>query len=111
MLFITQQEDINIDLQLQVLYFYANWAPLHKKFLSMIEKIENTYKTSCFAIDSDDFSNQCKRFSITSIPTILVLSHGNKLKKINGFISTYELISIFDDIYKCNGEKHDISSD
>lgn len=106
MLFITQDGDINIDLSLQALYFYANWMPLHKKFMTMSEKIEEEYNIPLFAIDVDSFSNWCKRFSIMSIPTILILKSGYEIKKINGFVSTTELMSIFADIYMNVMEKN-----
>src|ERR1022692_446554 len=107
MLFATQEEDIDINLSLQALYFYASWEPTHKKFLTMFEKIEAKYKTSLIAIDIDYFKNQCKRFLITSVPTVLILSDGIEIKRINGFISTSDFIRIFTDIYKDNGEKYD----
>jgi len=100
MIFITQEEEINIDRPIQALYFYASWMPYHNKFLTMIEKMENKYNDIIFsAIDVDQFSNQCKRFLITSIPTVLILKEGKEIKRINGLVLTSAFKSAFVDIY------------
>lgn len=98
MIFITREEEIQIDLPLQSLYFYASWMPYHKKFLVMIEKIEEKHKMPFYAIDVDQFKNQCKRFQIDSVPTILVLKEGKEVKRINGLILTSALKSAYADI-------------
>jgi thioredoxin-like negative regulator of GroEL len=99
MLFITQEEEINMDLPLQSLYFYASWMPYHKKFLTMIGKIEEKHKDiSFFAIDVDQFTSQCKRFSINSVPTVLILRGGKEVKRINGLVLTSAFKRAFADI-------------
>lgn len=75
--------------------------PYHNKFLTMIGKIEDKYKNiSFFAVDVDQFSSQCKRFSIDSIPTVLVMKDGKESKRINGLVLTGAFKSAFADI--CN---------
>lgn len=99
MLFITREEEIRMDLPLQTLYFYASWMPYHKKFLTMISKMEEKYKDIVFsAVDVEAFSNQCKRFSIESIPTVLILKDGKEVKRINGLTLTSAFKSAFADI-------------
>lgn len=101
MLFITNEEEINIDLPLQAIYFYASWMPYHSKFLTMISKMEEKHKDVLFfAVDVDQFSNQCKRFSVSSIPTVLILKEGKEAKRINGLVLTSAFKSTFADI--CN---------
>lgn len=101
MQFITQEEDIQMDRPLQALYFYASWMPYHSKFITMIGKMEEKYKNVSFhAIDVDAFKNQCKRFSVDSIPTVLVLKEGKEIKRINGLTLTSAFKSAFADI--CN---------
>lgn len=98
MIFITQEEEIKIN-NLISLYFYANWMPYHQKFLTMIDKVEQKYKNIQFyAIDVDQFASQCKRFSVTSIPTVLILKNGKELKRINGLTLTSAFKSAFVDI-------------
>ena len=60
MIFITSTDDVKDD-KLIFLYFYANWLPLHKKMLLMLDKIEKKYNNSFYAIDTDSFKEYCKR--------------------------------------------------
>jgi thiol-disulfide isomerase/thioredoxin len=56
MIFITQEEELQTDKPLQVLYFYASWMPFHQKYIIMINKMEEKYKDIAFcAIDIDQF--------------------------------------------------------
>lgn len=97
--FITREEEIRMDLPLQAFYFYASWMPYHKKFITMIGKMEEKYKGIVFsAIDVDEFSSQCKRFSIDSIPTVLILKDGKEVKRINGLTLTSAFRTAFADI-------------
>src|SRR5271166_216597 len=98
MVFITREEELQIDLPLQSLYFYSSWMPYHQKFLTMIEKIEEKYKIPFYAIDVDQFRNQCIRFSIDSIPTVTVLKEGKEVKRINGLVLTSAFRSMYADI-------------
>jgi thioredoxin-like negative regulator of GroEL len=101
MLFITKEEDLQKNNKILPLYFYAHWMPYHKKMLTMISKIEDKYKDITFlAIDVDHFKSLCKRFNVTSIPEVLILSGGTEIKRINGLILTSAFKSIFADI--CN---------
>ena len=102
MLFITREEEINIDLPTLAIYFYASWMPYHKKFLTMIDKMEEKYKDISFlAIDVEQFSTQCKRFEIDSIPTVLILKEGKEVKRINGLVLTSAFRRAFADICTC----------
>lgn len=90
-----------MDRPIQALYFYASWMPYHNKFLTMIGKMEDKYSDIGFsAIDVDQFNSQCKRFLITSIPTVLILKEGKEVKRINGLVLTSAFKSAFADIYK-----------
>ena len=101
MLFLLAEEELKIGTSVQALYFYAPWMPFHSKFLTMISKIEDKYKDIMFsAIDVDSFKNQCKRFSVDSIPTVLILKDGKEVKRINGLTLTSAFKSAFADI--CN---------
>jgi len=99
MIFLTQEEDIDLNKSLQSLYFYASWMPFHKKILVMIGKIEEKYKANFLAIDIDNFGNLCNRFKIDSVPTILVFQEGKELKRIEGICLTSAFKSVYADIY------------
>lgn len=98
MIFITQEEEIKID-DWQVIYFYSSWMPFHKKVMFMLDRIENKYPIlSILAIDVDLFKNQCKRFKIDVVPTILILKDGKEYSRTIGITSTKVFDGIFDDI-------------
>lgn len=101
MLFITHESELVIQPTIQALYFYASWMPYHNKMLVMIDKMREKYKNINFtAIDVDYFKGLCKRFSIESIPTVLVLKNGAEIKRINGIVLTSAFKSAFADICK-----------
>lgn len=103
MLFIAKEEQFKINNKIQALYFYAPWMPYHKKMLIMIGKMEEKYKDIEFlAIDVDHFKGLCKRFSVESIPSVVILKDGSELKRINGMVLTSAFRSAFADI--CNSE-------
>jgi thioredoxin 1 len=98
MKFITHEDDVNLD-GLHVLYFYASWMPYHKKMMIMIDKIEQKYDNIMFsAVDVDFFKNLCKRFTVASIPSIIVFHDGKEVKRITGMVLTSAFRSVFADI-------------
>lgn len=98
MIYIMQEEDIQMDLPLQSLYFYSPQMPFHQKFITMINAQEKNILFS--AIDIEQFRNQCKRFMITSVPTILILKNGKEVKRLTGLVPTRVFKSVLADI--CN---------
>lgn len=101
MIFVTQEEEIQLSAGIQAIYFYASWLPFHKKSLVMIDKIEKKHTNVSFlAIDTDHFKNQCKRFSIDSIPTVIIFKNGKEIKRLNGLVLTSAFKAAFSDI--CN---------
>ena len=67
----------------------------------MIDKVEQQNKNIKFyAIDIDSFPNLCKRFSIDSIPTVVITGAGGaELSRIDGMPLTSGFRKIFADIY------------
>jgi len=99
MLYVTSEEEIRLNDSLQAIYFYASWMPYHKKMAIMIDKVEEKYKNINFlAVDVEQFSNQCKRFAVESIPTVIVLKGGREIKRINGLVLTSAFRRTFGDI-------------
>jgi thioredoxin-like negative regulator of GroEL len=99
MIFITREEELQIDLPLQSLYFYTTWMPYHKKFLTMISKMEEKYKDMPFyAIDADQFRSQCKRFNVDKVPSVVILKGGEEVKRITGLVLTSAFKSAYADI-------------
>lgn len=101
MQYLTKESSFQLKENLQSLYFYASWMPFHKKMALMLGKMEEKYKNVEFtAIDVDVYKPLCTRFSINSIPTILIMSNGEEKKRITGLVLTSALKSAFADI--CN---------
>jgi thiol-disulfide isomerase/thioredoxin len=104
MIFLSRENELILSGS-QSLYFYASWMPYHKRMISMIGKMEQKYKDlGFFAIDTDYFKTFCKRFDITSIPTIIIFKDGKELKRIEGLILTSALKVAFADICDSIGE-------
>ena len=97
MIFLTQESDICFDNRC-VLYFYAPWMPFHKKMIIMIDKMEQKYNNiHFFAINVDAHKQICQRFSVNSIPTVIIFDK-KELKRINGIVLTSAFKKTFADI-------------
>ncbi len=101
MIYISDEGELNINAGLQALYFYSHWLPYHNKMTIMIEKTEQKHKNIKFtAIDTDHFKILCKRFSVESIPEVIVFKDGAETNRFNGLIMTSAFRSAFADICK-----------
>jgi len=99
MKFLTSEEELSIGNGVQSLYFYASWMPSHKKMLIMIDKVKEKHKDIEFiAIDVDHFKGLCKRFTVESVPMVLILKDGAEVKRIPGVTLTSAFRSAFADI-------------
>ena len=99
MLYATAEEEIQLNDSIQAIYFYASWMPFHKKMITMIGKIEEKWKEVGFvAVDVDQFTSQCKRFAVESIPTVVILKGGREVKRITGMPLTSAFRAAFGDI-------------
>lgn len=104
MLFLTSETDLKWN-NIQAIYFYATWMPFHNKLLYVLSKIEEKHKNiTSFAIDVDQFANQCIRFSVDTIPSVLFFQDGKEIKRIVGTAKTQIFTDAFDDI--CTSESH-----
>src|SRR6202162_1634928 len=90
MLFATREEEIVLrDAAVQVLYFYVPWMVFHGKIVAMIHAAETKHKEVSFmAVDVGQFSSQCKRFSIDSVPTLIAMKNGKEIKRISNTFYT-----------------------
>lgn len=88
-----------MNIPVQALYFYAPWMPFHHRFMKLIDNVEGKHKElHFFAIDVDQFDSQCKRFSIDSVPTVLILKNGKEVDRIGGLVLTAPFERAFADI-------------
>jgi thiol-disulfide isomerase/thioredoxin len=93
--FITNEEELKFGKKPTALYFYANWMPFHKKMITMIEKVETKYMVDFLAIDADIFKNICKRFSVESIPLVIIYKNKYEVSRISGLPMTSAFLSAF----------------
>lgn len=98
MISIVNESNINIS-ENQILYFYSSWMPFHKKMMSMISSMEETYKIKFVGIDVDFFKNLCKRFDVKSVPMLIFFKNGEEKKRISGVCLTSALKNAVLDIY------------
>lgn len=96
--YITDENEIKIDQGKVAIYFYSTWMPFHKKFVLMIDKVKEKYKIPFIAIDTDQFHNQCIRFRVSSIPTVIVFKDGMEIKRMTGITLTSAFKHFFSDI-------------
>ncbi len=98
MIFITREDEIQLS-NWQSIYFYSSWMPFHQKMMLMLSLVEKKHPNiTFFAIDVDDFRNQCKRFNIETVPTITIMQEGKEVKRITGMVTTKVFTDIFADI-------------
>ncbi len=101
MIYLTAESNLENSKGITGIYFYAQWLILHKKMKIMVEKVELQNKNIKFyAVDIDSFPSLCKRFSIDSIPTIVITGDGgSELDRIDGMPLTSAFRKTFADIY------------
>ena len=101
MIFISSEDELQISEGLSVIYFYANWMPYHKKMIVMIDKVHERFpKLKVFAVNTDNFKNQCKRYSVKNIPAVLAFRDGVEIKRLTGCIMTSAFKKVFCDALK-----------
>ncbi|CAB4197045.1 TrxA Thiol-disulfide isomerase and thioredoxins [uncultured Caudovirales phage] len=99
MIFISEEKDLNFQSKITLVYFYASWMPFNKRMLNLLKNIENKYSDIVFfAVDVDYFKAFCKRFSVNSIPEIIIFVDGNEKCRINGIVFSSALKKAINDI-------------
>lgn len=99
MIFLCDEKDFQLQGD-QVIYFYASWMPFYTRMLNILDKMEEKYKTvNFYAIDVDNFKNLCIRFSIESVPQMLLFKQGKRKKDIKGIVLMSAVKHVFSDIY------------
>lgn len=99
MLFLTEESEYTTQNTNQVLYFYRNSMPFQQLLQGMLEREQEKHRDiAFFAIDVDYFSGLCKRFSVTSIPAIILLREGKEAKRLHGLVTAASFADVFADI-------------
>ena len=64
--------------------FYASWCPFSQKFLPIFEKYSEKRPQDCLRVKTDDKANLCKKYSIDTVPTVLLFELGTVTKRLDG---------------------------
>ena len=82
-----------------VVDFFANWCGPCKMLSPIIERVANDIKDINFVkIDVDKNEDLARRYSIMSIPTIIMFKNGEIILKHVGFISEEKIKEILSNI-------------
>jgi thiol-disulfide isomerase/thioredoxin len=73
------------------LYFTADWCGPCKRVRPIVEEINKDSQLKFKVIDADDNIDLCKTFSITSIPTFILLEDNVEIKRLSGAKTKTEL--------------------
>ncbi len=67
--------------------FSADWCPPCKMLHPVIEKISQEYgeRLRVYEVNTDQSPGLARKFSITSVPTIIFFKNGSAVKQIIGF--------------------------
>lgn len=103
MLYLSDEGEFRFTNKFQALYFYSMHFQFHRKLILMIDKIETKLPYLDFlAIDIDYFKTFKKRFSLLSIPTIIIFNNSKEIYRASDQLMLSDLVTIFGDI--CNLE-------
>jgi thioredoxin 1 len=73
------------------LYFTADWCGPCKRVRPIIEEINKDNQLKFQIIDADDNIDLCKTFSVTSIPTFILVEDNVEIKRLSGAKTKIEL--------------------
>ncbi len=79
-----------IDKDLILVDFYADWCGPCQRMGEVLEKLENT---PILKVNTDKFPNLAMSFGVMSIPTLILFKKGHEVSKKIGMMSKEELTS------------------
>lgn len=69
-----------------ILDFYADWCGPCKKYAPEFEKLSELYPLLSFVkINSDENEQIMEKYSVSSLPTTIVLRNGKELERYEGY--------------------------
>lgn len=81
-----------------LLDFYATWCGPCKMLAPVIEELENSRDDFLVGkIDVDEASDLARQFSVTAVPTLLLMKGGAPVKRATGFMPKEELERLIDE--------------
>ncbi len=78
--------------------FWAEWCMPCKMMSPVLEEIDKEYegKVKIMKMNIDDNQETPQKFSITSIPTLVVFKNGESVENIVGAVSKTEITKVLD---------------
>jgi len=77
-----------------ILYFTANWCSPCKMFKPIVQQVQSELGVNINIVDVDLQKDLAQKYSITSVPTILVENNGNVVYRNSGVISKPQLTQV-----------------
>ncbi len=71
--------------------FYAEWCGPCQMLSPILEKVSNDLNLDTYKLNVDEVEDVARRYGIMSIPTVMVFSKGEEVRKHVGFMSEEEL--------------------
>jgi thioredoxin 1 len=63
--------------------FYASWCPFSQRFLPIFKKIAESSR-DCLRVMTDDKASLCEKYSVDTVPTVLLFERGKVTKRLDG---------------------------
>lgn len=74
-----------------VVDFYAEWCGPCQMLSPILESVSKEMNLDTYKVNVDEVENVARRYGIMSIPTIMIFSNGELIKKNVGFMDENEL--------------------
>ena len=74
-----------------VIDFYAEWCGPCQMLSPILEKVSKEMNLDTYKVNVDEVEDVARRYGIMSIPTVIIFSKGNEMKKNVGFMGEEEL--------------------
>ena len=74
-----------------VIDFYAEWCGPCQMLSPILEKVSTEMNLDTYKVNVDEVEDVARRYGIMSIPTVIIFSKGNEMKKNVGFMGEEEL--------------------
>ena len=71
--------------------FYAEWCGPCKMLSPILDKVSKELSLDTYKVNVDDVEEVARRYGIMSIPTVMIFSKGEEVKKNVGFMEEEEL--------------------
>ncbi len=80
--------------------FWAEWCSPCKMLVPVLENLSSEYagKIKICKIDVDEFPDFAGKYSVQSIPTIIVFNRGEQIKQNIGALPKDTLVAMFSDL-------------